>query len=121
MAEDAEPCRPQPPARRVHRGRAHRIRHRGPGADALPAGVSGLMGVDPVKLGFGFLGGPHLRSLVDIGRAAEQAGFDSLWHAETRITRDSVTAMAALLMATERVRVGSAAINVYTRGAALVA
>jgi len=79
------------------------------------------MGVDAVKLGFGFLGGPDLRSLVDIGRAAEQAGFDSLWHAETRITRDSVTAMTALLMATERVRVGSAAINVYTRGAALVA
>src|SRR5262249_62215967 len=113
MAEDAEPCRarrstagqhlsrrhalrakpgrPQPPARRVHRGRAHRIRHRGPGADALPAGLSGLMGLDPVKLGFGFLGGPDLRSVVDIGTAAEQAGFDSLWHAEARITRDSVT------------------------------
>jgi len=74
-----------------------------------------------MKLGFGFLGGPDLRSLVEIGRAAEQAGFDSLWHAETRVTRDSVTATTALLMATERVRVGSAAINVYTRGAALVA
>lgn len=74
-----------------------------------------------MKLGFGFLGGPDLRSLVEVGRAAEQAGFESLWHAETRVTRDSVTAMTALLLATERVRVGSAAINVYTRGAALVA
>jgi 5,10-methylenetetrahydromethanopterin reductase len=72
-------------------------------------------------LGLGFLGGPDLHRLVDLGRRAEAAGFESLWHAETRITRDSVTAMTALLLGTERVRVGSAAINVYTRGAALTA
>src|SRR5262249_36633294 len=74
-----------------------------------------------MKRGLGLLGGPDLRMLVDRGRAAERAGFDPLCHAEPRVTRDSVTAMTALLMATERVRVGSAAINVYTRGAALVA
>lgn len=74
-----------------------------------------------MKLGFGFLGGPDLRQLAKIGRSAEAAGFESLWHAETRVTRDSVTALTGLLLATERVRVGSAAINVYTRGAALVA
>jgi 5,10-methylenetetrahydromethanopterin reductase len=73
------------------------------------------------RLGLGFLGGPDLRSLVEVGRAAEQAGFDSLWHAETRITRDSVTALTALAMETERVRLGSAAINVFTRGAVLTA
>lgn len=74
-----------------------------------------------MKLGLGFLGSPDLRSLVQIGRDAERAGFDSLWHAETRITRDSVTALTALAMTTERVRIGSAAINVFTRGAALTA
>jgi 5,10-methylenetetrahydromethanopterin reductase len=74
-----------------------------------------------VKLGLGFLGGPDLRSLVEIGRSAEKAGFDSLWHAETRITRDSVTALTALAMETKKVRVGSAAINVFTRGAVLTA
>ena len=74
-----------------------------------------------MALGLGFLGGPDLRRLVELGRLAEDAGFDSLWHAETRITRDSVSALTALLLGTERVRVGSAAINVYTRGAALVA
>ena len=73
------------------------------------------------KLGLGFLGGPDLRALSEIGLAAEQAGFDSVWHAETRITRDSVTAMTALAMSTKKVRVGTAAINVYTRGAALTA
>jgi len=74
-----------------------------------------------MKLGLGFLGAPDLRSLVQIGRDAELAGFDSLWHAETRITRDSVTALTALAMTTKRVRLGSAAINVFTRGAALTA
>jgi 5,10-methylenetetrahydromethanopterin reductase len=74
-----------------------------------------------MRVGLGFLGGPDLPSLVRIGRSAEDAGFDSLWHAETRITRDSVTALTALAMATERVRLGSAAINVFTRGAVLTA
>lgn len=74
-----------------------------------------------MKLGLGFLGGPDLHSLVEVGMAAEQAGFDSLWHAETRITRDSVTALTALAMSTKKVRLGSAAINVFTRGAVLTA
>jgi 5,10-methylenetetrahydromethanopterin reductase len=74
-----------------------------------------------MKVGLGFLGGPDIRQVVEIGRRAERAGFDSLWHAETRITRDSVTALAALATATARVRLGSAAINVFTRGAVLTA
>src|SRR2546428_13934780 len=74
-----------------------------------------------MKLGLGFLGGPELRSLAGVGRAAERAGFDSLWHAETRITRDSVTALTTLAMSTKKVRLGSAAINVFTRGAVLTA
>ena len=74
-----------------------------------------------MKLGLGFLGGPDLRALVEIGRSAEEAGFESLWHAETRITRDSVTALTALAITTRRVRLGSAAINVFTRGAVVTA
>jgi 5,10-methylenetetrahydromethanopterin reductase len=78
---------------------------------------------DAVKgpLGLGFLGSPRLRGMVELGRAAERAGFESVWVAETRITRDAVTGMTALLLGTERLRVGSAAINVFTRGAALTA
>ena len=30
-----------------------------------------------MKLGLGFLGGPDLRALVEIGRSAEEAGFDA--------------------------------------------
>lgn len=74
-----------------------------------------------MRLGLGFLGGPDLQALVEAGQAAERAGFDSLWHAETRITRDSVTALTAWALSTSRVRVGSAAVNVHTRGAVLTA
>lgn len=73
------------------------------------------------RLGIGFLGYPDLRSLVDAGRAAEEAGFESAWVAETRLTRDAVTGVTALLLATSHMRVGSAAINVFTRGAGLIA
>lgn len=74
-----------------------------------------------VRTGLGFLGFPDVRTLAGWGREAEAAGFESVWVAETRITRDAVTAMTALLLSTEEIRVGSAAINAYTRGAALTA
>jgi 5,10-methylenetetrahydromethanopterin reductase len=74
-----------------------------------------------LPVGLGFLGFPDLRSIVDAGRRAEERGFESVWVSETRITRDAVTGMTALLLSTARLRVGSAAINVFTRGAALVA
>lgn len=73
------------------------------------------------RLGIGFLGGPDLGTMVDEARRAEERGFESAWFAETRITRDAVSAMTALLLGTRRMRIGSAAINVYTRGAALTA
>ena len=59
--------------------------------------------------------------MIEAGRAAEAAGFESAWVAETRLTRDAVSAVTALLLATDRIRVGSAAINVFTRGAGLIA
>lgn len=77
------------------------------------------MSAGPV--GLGFLGYPDLRAMVDAGRRAEERGFESAWVSETRITRDAVTGMTALLLSTHKLRIGSAAINVFTRGAGLVA
>jgi len=71
--------------------------------------------------GLGLLGHPDLGSIADVARRAEERGFESMWISETRITRDAVTAMTAALLATQKIRVGSAAINVFTRGAGLVA
>lgn len=73
------------------------------------------------RLGLGLLGFPAVDEAAELGRAAEAAGFESVWVSETRVTRDAVTAITALLLKTERIRVGSAAINVFTRGAALTA
>ena len=72
-------------------------------------------------LGLGLLGHPDLRSTAAVALRAEERGFESVWISETRITRDAVTGMTAALLATRRIRVGSAAINVFTRGAGLVA
>jgi 5,10-methylenetetrahydromethanopterin reductase len=77
--------------------------------------------VRPRPVGLGFLGYPDLRAIVDAGRRAEERGFESAWVSETRITRDAVSGMTALLLSTRKLRVGSAAINVFTRGAGLVA
>jgi 5,10-methylenetetrahydromethanopterin reductase len=73
------------------------------------------------RLGLGFLGDPDARQMAGIARAAEAAGFESVWSAETRFTRDAITTATAIALETSRVRIGTSVINVYTRGAALVA
>jgi 5,10-methylenetetrahydromethanopterin reductase len=68
-----------------------------------------------------FLGAPSVPEMVSLARRAEWAGFESLWVAETRLTRDAITPVAAIALGTERVRVGTGIVNVYTRGAVLLA
>ena len=59
--------------------------------------------------------------MVRLAPKAESSGFESVWVAETRITRDAVVPMVAIAGATERVRVGSAIMNVFTRGPVVIA
>lgn len=73
------------------------------------------------KIGLGFLGEPRVQDAVNIARRAEGLGFDSFWWSETRFTRDAITPLAAIAAATSRARLGSAAVNVYTRGVVLTA
>jgi 5,10-methylenetetrahydromethanopterin reductase len=73
------------------------------------------------RVGLAFLGAPRVPEMVRLARKAEAAGFESLWVAETRITRDAVVPMAAIAAATERVRIGSAILNVYTRNPVVIA
>jgi alkanesulfonate monooxygenase SsuD/methylene tetrahydromethanopterin reductase-like flavin-dependent oxidoreductase (luciferase family) len=74
-----------------------------------------------MRTGIGFLGGPGLRELAEAAVTAEAHGFESAWFSETRITRDAVSAMTAMLLATRTIAVGSSAINVVTRSVAVVA
>lgn len=72
------------------------------------------------KLGLGFLGDPSVHEMARLARLAEEAGFDSIWTAETRFARDAITTATAIALATTKVRVATAVVNVYTRGAALL-
>jgi 5,10-methylenetetrahydromethanopterin reductase len=73
------------------------------------------------RLGLGWLGDPSGRAFADVARQAEARGFSSVWLAETRFTREAIVAATAVAMCTDRIQVGTAAINVFTRGAALTA
>ena len=73
------------------------------------------------RAGLLFLGAPAVPEMVSLARRAEAAGFESAWVAETRLTRDAITPVAALALATERMRVGTGIVNVYTRNPVLLA
>jgi 5,10-methylenetetrahydromethanopterin reductase len=75
---------------------------------------------DP-RLGLLFVGAPAVPEMVRLAQRAETRGFDSIWVAETRMTRDGFVPLAAIAAATERVRVGTGIVNVYTRGAVVLA
>lgn len=73
------------------------------------------------RTGLLFLGAPAVPEMVSLARRAEAAGFESVWVAETRLTRDAITPVAAIALGTERLRIGTAIVNVYTRNPVLLA
>ncbi len=62
-----------------------------------------------------------LRDGLDIVRKAEQKGFEAVWQAESRLVRDAIVPMAAYAAVTEKIKVGSAVINNWTRNIGLLA
>jgi 5,10-methylenetetrahydromethanopterin reductase len=62
-----------------------------------------------------------LRDGLDIVRYAEEKGMDSVWQAESRLVRDAIVPMAAYAAVTERIKIGSAVINNWTRNIGLLA
>src|SRR5689334_21372627 len=73
------------------------------------------------SIGLELAGTPSVPEMMRLAALAERLGYDSIWLTETRFTRDAVTTAAAVAAATERVRIGTAVVNPYTRGAALTA
>jgi 5,10-methylenetetrahydromethanopterin reductase len=71
--------------------------------------------------------GIHLGERFDIGdifevaRFADEAGLDSVWIAEGRLTRDAISAMAVIASQTTRVRIASGVVNNKSRNASLMA
>ncbi len=62
-----------------------------------------------------------LRDGLDCVRYAESQGFEAVWQAESRLVRDAIVPMAAYAAVTERIKVGSAVINNWTRNIGLLA
>jgi 5,10-methylenetetrahydromethanopterin reductase len=73
------------------------------------------------RTGLLFVGAPSVPEMVELAKRAENRGFDSVWVAETRMTRDGFVPLAAIAVSTERMRVGTGIVNVYTRGPVVIA
>lgn len=58
---------------------------------------------------------------LDAACYAEEQGFTEIWQADTRLARDCVVLMAALLARTSRIRIGSGVLPIYTRNPAVIA
>jgi len=62
-----------------------------------------------------------MRYEVEMARYAEQRGFAEIWQADTRLARDCIVMMSALLATTQRLRIGSAVLPIWTRNPAVIA
>ena len=58
---------------------------------------------------------------LEIAQYAEEQGFSEIWQADTRLARDCVVMMSALLARTSRLRIGSGVLPIYTRNPAVIA
>jgi 5,10-methylenetetrahydromethanopterin reductase len=58
---------------------------------------------------------------IEMARYAEERGFSEIWQADTRLARDCVVLMSAILANTTRLRVGSGVLPIYTRNPAVIA
>jgi 5,10-methylenetetrahydromethanopterin reductase len=62
-----------------------------------------------------------IRHGIELVRYAEAKGFDAVWQADSRLVRDAVVPMAAYAASTERIKIGSGVIDIWTRNAARLA
>lgn len=62
-----------------------------------------------------------IRQGIELVRYAEAKGFDAVWQADSRLVRDAVVPMAAFAATTERIKIGSGVIDIWTRNAARLA
>lgn len=58
---------------------------------------------------------------IAMAQYAEEKGFAEIWQADTRLARDCVVLMSALLSHTRRLRIGSGVLPIWTRNPAVIA
>ncbi len=62
-----------------------------------------------------------IRQGIELVQYAEAKGFDAVWQADSRLVRDAVVPMAAFAANTDRIKIGSGVIDIWTRNAARLA
>jgi 5,10-methylenetetrahydromethanopterin reductase len=62
-----------------------------------------------------------IRDGISYVRAAEEAGFEAVWQAESRLVREATVPMAAFAASTSTIKVGSGVVNTWTRNVGLLA
>lgn len=58
---------------------------------------------------------------IELVQYAEAKGFDAVWQADSRLVRDAVVPMAAFGATTDRIKIGSGVIDIWTRNPARLA
>jgi 5,10-methylenetetrahydromethanopterin reductase len=58
---------------------------------------------------------------LEMAKYAEARGFSEIWQADTRLARDCIVLMSAFLTSTQRLRIGSAVLPIWTRNPAVIA
>jgi 5,10-methylenetetrahydromethanopterin reductase len=58
---------------------------------------------------------------MELARYAESQGFDAVWQAESRLVREATVPLAAFGAVTERIKLGSGVVSMWTRNPALLA
>jgi 5,10-methylenetetrahydromethanopterin reductase len=58
---------------------------------------------------------------IEMARYAESRGFDAIWQADTRLARDGIVMMSALLASTQNLVMGTGVLPIWTRNAAVIA
>lgn len=73
------------------------------------------------RLGLYYQDKHPLSYLLEMAGYAEEKGFSEIWPADTRLARDCVVVMSALLARTKRLKVGSGVLPIWTRNPAVIA
>ena len=62
-----------------------------------------------------------IRYEIEMAKYAEERGFSEIWQADTRLARDCVVLMSALITETKRLRIGSGVLPIWSRNPAVIA
>ena len=62
-----------------------------------------------------------IRDGMHYAQLAEEAGFEAVWQAESRLVREATVPMAAYAAVTDRIDIGSGVVNTWTRNVGLLA